>query len=88
MNGSVILIFIYIWIIFILGFYFLCIEIFLREFQLTSAPNYISFWYRQRLNHKSLIQPLEVSPVELTRTHIIYRDIKFMYIGSRGPITL
>ena len=31
----------------------------------------ISFWYRQRLNLKSLIQSLENLPAELTKTHMI-----------------
>ena len=29
----------------------------------------INFWYRRGLNHRSLIQPLEILPVELTETH-------------------
>ena len=49
---------------------------FLREFQfMTSAPDNsslsssktpISFWCRRKLNPKSLIQPLEILPMELT----------------------
>ena len=31
----------------------------------------ISFWCRQRLNLKSLIQPSEILPIELTGTHIL-----------------
>ena len=31
----------------------------------------ISFWYRRGLNPRSLIQPSEILPVELTRTHRI-----------------
>ena len=30
----------------------------------------ISFWYKRRLNPKSLIQPLEILPVELTNKHL------------------
>ena len=29
----------------------------------------ISFWFKRGLNLKSLIQPLETLPVELTETH-------------------
>ena len=32
----------------------------------------ISFWCRRGLNPRSLIQPLETLPVELTRTHCMY----------------
>ena len=30
----------------------------------------IGFWYRWKLNLRSLIQPSEILPVELTETHI------------------
>ena len=33
----------------------------------TKTP--ISFWYRRELNSRSLIQPSETLPVELTETH-------------------
>ena len=33
----------------------------------TKTP--IGFWYRQELNPRSLTQPLETLPVELTGTH-------------------
>ena len=36
-------------------------------FYQTKTP--ISFWYRRKLNPKSLIQPSETLPVELTGTH-------------------
>ena len=29
----------------------------------------INFWYKRRLNPKSLIQPSEILSIELTRTH-------------------
>ena len=32
----------------------------------------ISFWCRRGLNPKSLIQPLETLPIELTGTHCMY----------------
>ena len=32
----------------------------------------ISFWYRRGLSLRSLIQPSEILPVELTGTHILY----------------
>ena len=54
---------------------------FKREFQLmASAPDNSSllsdqdtnqFWCRRGLNPRSLIQPSEILPVELTRTHRI-----------------
>ena len=53
-------------------FFFFCREevksffFFEREFQ-TKTP--INFWCRQRLNPRSLIQPSETLPVELTGTH-------------------
>ena len=54
---------------------------FLREFQpMASAPDDalyhqtktpIGFWYRPRLNPRSLIQPSETLPIEQTGTHVI-----------------
>ena len=35
----------------------------------------IGFWYRRGLNPRSLIQPLETLPVELTRTHPYFLNI-------------
>ena len=37
----------------------------------TKTP--ISFWYRRGLNPRSLIQPLETLPIELTGTHLKLR---------------
>ena len=41
----------------------------------------ISFWCRQRLNPKSLIQPSETLPIELTWTH------QFLQIFNRLQVT-
>ena len=40
----------------------------------------IDFWYRQELKLKSLFQPSETLPVDLTRTHNIYI---YIYIYTR-----
>ena len=47
---------------------------FFREFQpmvfaYHQSKTPISFWYRRRLNLRSLIQPSEILPIELTETH-------------------
>ena len=42
----------------------------------TNTP--ISFWCRRGLNPRSLIQPSETLPVELTGTHIITYYLKFI----------
>ena len=39
----------------------------------TKTP--ISFWCRRGLNSRSLIQPSETLPVELTGTHMIYIEL-------------
>ena len=38
----------------------------------------ISFWYKQRLNHRSFIQPLNILPVELIGTHRIFFKVIIM----------
>ena len=43
----------------------------------TKTP--ISFWYRRRLNPRSLIQPSETLPVELTGTHFFFFGIYITY---------
>ena len=43
----------------------------------------ISFWCRQGLNPKSLIQPSETLPIELTRTHLFFflvHEMKCFYL--------
>ena len=47
----------------------------------TKTP--ISFWYRRRLNPRSLIQPSETLPVELTEIHNSLSSICFLI---RWPI--
>ena len=32
----------------------------------------IGFWYKPRLNPKSIIQPLKIFSIELTRTHYLF----------------
>ena len=61
-----------IWILNLLLFFFI-----FREIQLMASAHYnnslslvqINFWFKRGLNLKSLIQPLETLPVELTETH-------------------
>ena len=36
----------------------------------------ISFWYKRRLNPRSLIQPLDTLPVKLARTHNIVKNMQ------------
>ena len=40
-----------------------------NEGSLSSSKTTIDFWYRLRLNHKSLILSSETLPVELTETY-------------------
>ena len=42
----------------------------------------IGFWYRRRLNPKSLIQPSKTLPVELTTTHK-YGATTFCILGLK-----
>ena len=47
---------------------------------LTKTP--INFWCKQKLNFRSLIQPSETLPIELTETHI------YIYIYTHTYIVL
>ena len=40
----------------------------------------IGFWYRRRLNTRSLIQPSEILSIELTETHI-YKSLLYKEDG-------
>ena len=42
----------------------------------------INFWCRQELNPRSLIQPSETLPVELTGTHPIYLSLFWFFLFS------
>ena len=46
----------------------------------TKTP--ISFWYKWGLNHRSLIQPSETLPVELTGTHNFSLQFLIFLISS------
>ena len=50
----------------------------------------ISFWYRWGLNPRSLVQPSEILPVELTGTHKleIFLDVKKATTNFSNPLNI
>ena len=61
----------------------ICPLLMIAHYHQTKTP--ISFWCRRELNPRSLIQPSETLPVELTGTHVLFETL---FLSLHGIIYL